>query len=578
MDKLQLRETILKQIERPDIPDREFPACLFGVVPDSGAVQTQALQQAIDAISREGGGRLMLPGGIIRTGALELKSRVELHLQDRESVLSFVNENPQLHYQVVFSHWEAAPCYNFSPLIYACDAHDIAVTGEGTLDGGADSGHWWNWHHQVEDAWSDDEPDLQLEDRKALRRMNMDGVPVEQRVFGPGHYLRPNFIQPIRCSRVLLQGFTLKNSPMWQLNPVMCRSLLVDGVTLYSHGANNDGCDPESCNGVHICNCRFDTGDDCISLKSGRDRDGRMANIPCENVLIENNEFADGHGGIALGSEMSGGIRRVLAVNNRFSSPNLTYALRLKTNARRGGRVEDIILADSVMDHVHGAAVHGTMLYEDGRNGSDLPVFHNITIENIIAHGGDYGIFLEAFDEVPVTGLTLRNIRIDGVARPMRSMNWKEPVVDDVIINGKSFPRPGGVRILGVPVNGETVKAEARTCGGDMDFMYRWQTSTDGAAWKQAGQGEQFPVPGTADFIRVTVTDHKGNTETSHEYRVFPKGLSGSAAFQRTNLFYNLLSSIDRQHLDRMHIFGQIPDFFRHLDSQFPGRAQNDGL
>ena len=528
MDKLQLRETILKQIERPDIPDREFPACLFGVVPDSGAVQTQALQQAIDAISSEGGGRLMLPGGIIRTGALELKSRVELHLQDRESVLSFVNENPQLHYPVVFSHWEAAPCYNFSPLIYACDAHDIAVTGEGTLDGGADSGHWWNWHHQVEDAWSDDKPDLQLEDRKALRRMNMDGVPVEQRVFGPGHYLRPNFIQPIRCSRVLLQGFTLKNSPMWQLNPVMCRSLLVDGVTLYSHGANNDGCDPESCNGVHICNCRFDTGDDCISLKSGRDRDGRMANIPCENVLIENNEFADGHGGIALGSEMSGGIRRVLAVNNRFSSPNLTYALRLKTNARRGGRVEDIILADSVMDHVHGAAVHGTMLYEDGRNGSDLPVFHNITIENIIAHGGDYGIFLEAFDEVPVTGLTLRNIRIDGVVRPMRSMNWKEPVVDDVIINGKSFPRPGGVRILGVPVNGETVKAEARACGGDMDFMYSWQTSTDGAAWKQAGQGERFPVPGTADLIRVTVTDHKGNTETSHEYRVFPKGLSGS--------------------------------------------------
>lgn len=186
--------------------------------------------------------------------------------------------------------------------------------------------------------------------------------------------------------------------------------------------------------------------------------------------------------------------------------------------------VEDIILADSVMDHVHGAAVHGTMLYEDGRNGSDLPVFHNITIENIIAHGGDYGIFLEAFDEVPVTGLTLRNIRIDGVVRPMRSMNWKEPVVDDVIINGKSFPRPGGVRILGVPVNGETVKAEARACGGDMDFMYSWQTSTDGAAWKQAGQGERFPVPGTADLIRVTVTDHKGNTETSHEYRVFQRG------------------------------------------------------
>jgi hypothetical protein len=528
MDKLQLRETILKQIERPHIPEREFPACMFGVAADSREVQTRALQLAIDTISREGGGRLTLPRGTIRTGALELKSRVELHLQHRESVLSFVNEEPELHYPVVFSHWEATPCYNYSPLIYACDAHDIAVTGEGTLDGGADSGHWWNWHHQVEDAWSDDKPDLQLEDRRTLRRMNVDGVPVKERVFGPGHYLRPNFIQPIRCSRVLLHGFTLINSPMWQLNPVMCRSLSVDGVTLYSHGANNDGCDPESCHGVHICNCRFDTGDDCISLKSGRDRDGRLASMPCEDVLIENNEFADGHGGIALGSEMSGGIRRVLAVNNRFSSPSLTYALRLKTNARRGGRVEDIILADSVMDHVHGAAVHGTMLYEDGRNGSDLPVFHNITIENIIAHGGDYGIFLEAFDEVPVTGLTLRNIRIDGVTRPMRSMNWKEPVVDDVVINGKCFPRPGGVRILGVPVRGGRVRAQGRTCGGDMDFMYRWQTSADRVSWQQAGEGEDFQVPGTADFIRVTVMDQKGNAETSRVYRVLPQGLSAS--------------------------------------------------
>ena len=218
----------------------------------------------------------------------------------------------------------------------------------------------------------------------------------------------------------------------------------------------------------------------------------------------------------------------MLAVNNRFSSPSLTYALRLKTNARRGGRVEDIILADSVMDHVHGAAVHGTMLYEDGRNGSDLPVFHNITIENIIAHGGDYGIFLEAFDEVPVTGLTLRNIRIDGVTRPMRSMNWKEPVVDDVVINGKCFPRPGGVRILGVPVRGGRVRAQGRTCGGDMDFMYRWQTSADRVSWQQAGEGEDFQVPGTADFIRVTVMDQKGNAETSRVYRVLPQGLSAS--------------------------------------------------
>jgi len=519
MDRQLLKESILKKIEKPVIPDREYSVLQFGARPDSTRIQTEILQQAIDHVSEAGGGRLTVPAGYYRTGALRLKSGVELHLESRETVLAFVNEKPELHYPVVFSHWEATPCYNFSPLIYACEEHDIALTGNGVLNGGADREHWWNWHHQVEDAWSADKPDLQLEDRKALRGMNTGGVPAEERVFGAGHYLRPNFIQPIRCERVLLQGFTLINSPMWQLNPVMCRSLTVEGVTMSSHGANNDGCDPESCSGVHIRGCRFDTGDDCISLKSGRDRDGRIANMPCEDVVIEDNDFADGHGGIALGSEMSGGIRRVVAENNRFSSPNLTYALRLKTNARRGGRVEDVILADSVMEHVHGAAVHGTMLYEDGRNGNDLPVFCNITIENIIAHGGDYGIFLEAFEEVPITGLTLRNIQIDGVSQPMRSMNWKNPVIENVVINGKRFPRPGSVRILGVPEKGSTVKAFALCNGGAGTCAYIWQASVDKKVWEDCGGGERFTVPEHAGYIRVTA-DWQGNRETSSVYMV----------------------------------------------------------
>lgn len=520
MDKLELKKIILNRIEKPRIPARDFDAAQFGICSDSDAIQTEYLQHAIDHVSEQGGGRLILPAGRYRTGALQLKSGVELHLKSDDTVLAFVNENPESHYPIVFSHWESTPCYNFSPLIYACDAHDIALTGTGILDGGADAQHWWNWHHQVENAWSLDKEDLQLEDRKALRQMNLDGVPVEKRVFGFGHYLRPNFVQPIRCERVLFQGFTLHNSPMWQLNPVMCKSLTVDHVTMSSHGANNDGCDPESCSGVHILNCCFDTGDDCISLKSGRDRDGRIANSPCEDVLIEKNEFADGHGGIALGSEMSGGIRRVLAVNNHFSSPNLTYALRLKTNARRGGTVEDIVFADSVMECVHGAAVHGTMMYEDGRNGNDLPVFRNITIENMIAHGGDYGIFLEAFEEVPITGLVLRNIQIDAVSQPMRSMNWKEPVLENITINGKAFPRPCAVRILGIPMNGKEVCAAADYCGGRTPCHFVWLVSQNGDEWTQAGSGVCFRVPENARHVCVRAEDERGNTEVSRVYRV----------------------------------------------------------
>lgn len=555
MDRRQWKESILKKIKLPEIPKRQYSVEEFGVAADSEEIQTGLFQEAIDEVSRRGGGRLVVPAGRYRIGSLELKSKVELHLEGRDTVLSFVNEEVEEHYPVVFCHWEASPCYNYSPLIYAREARDIALTGEGILDGGADALHWWNWHHQVEEAWSIDRPDLQLADRKLLRQMNMDGVPIEKRIFGPGHYLRPNFVQPVRCERILLQGFTLVNSPMWQLNPVMCKSLTVDGVTMSSHGSNNDGCDPESCDGVHIKNCRFDAGDDCISLKSGRDRDGREANIPCQNVVIEDNEFADGHGGVALGSEMSGGIRRVIAVNNRFSSPNLTYALRLKTNARRGGCVEDIVLADSVMEHVHGATVHGTMLYEDGRNGDDLPRFKNIIIENITARGGDYGIFLEAFREVPITGLVLRNIRIHGVARPMRSMNWKDPVLENIEINGKTFPRPCGVRILGVPARGSRLRASAEEGGGvsgegngpevsegrdsrtgpwsadggqigekaarhDNGFLFRWQVSRDGLFWEAAGEGEYLTLEGDRGYVRVIARDSRGNEEKSRGYRI----------------------------------------------------------
>lgn len=525
MNRNELRNTILSAIELPRIGKNELR-----VAPNPDGMQTQQLQQAIDTLSAQGGGRLILQEGVYRTGALHLKNGVELHLASAQTRVQFVPEDPAENYPLVLSHWEASPCYNFSALLYACDAHDIAVTGCGVLDGGADADHWWNWHHQVETSWSENKPDLQLKDRSALRRMNLDGVPVAQRIFGEGHYLRPNFFQPIRCERVLMQGVTLRNSPMWQLNPVLCRSVVVDGVTLSSHGANNDGCDPESCNGVWIKNCRFDTGDDCISLKSGRDRDGREANVPCQNILIENNDFADGHGGVALGSEMSGGINHVLAVGNRFSSPNLTYALRLKTNARRGGAVEQVMLCDSVMDHVHGAAVHGTMLYEDGRNGDSLPVFRDITIENVTAHGGDYGIFLEAFPEVPITGLVLRNITIDGVRQCLRSMNWQDAVVENVTINGKHFPRPGYVRILGVPSVGGTVKASAESCGAAQAMQFGWECSADGAVWTGCGTGESLTVPAGAAFIRLRAENAAGDGETSRAYRVLPQAAQGTAA------------------------------------------------
>lgn len=524
MDKFFLRNKILETIAHPEIPTCVYEASDFGIYPSEAEIQTVKLQSAMESISERGGGQLRLPSGVFYTGALSMKSKVELCLSSEDTVLRFTTADIERNYPLVYSHWEATPCMNFSPLIYADSVHDISISGHGIIDGGADSGHWWNWHHQVENTWSLDKADLQREDRNALRLMNEMGVSVRDRVFGAGHYLRPSFIQVIRSERILIEGVRIINSPMWVINPVLCRSVIIDGVRIESFGPNNDGCDPESCNGVWIKNCTFDTGDDCISLKSGRDRDGREINVPCENVLIEHNLFSNGHGGIALGSEMSGGIRKVLAIGNEFTSPNLTYALRLKTNAKRGGFVEEIIFADTTIKTVSGAAIHGTMLYEDGHKGSFYPVFRNISIENLTSSGGDYGIFLEAFEEVPIVGLVLKNIHITGAKQSIYSRNWKNPHIENLSINGTMYPRPEHVWIQGVPIAGDEVRAGVKHTKESQNFQFIWESSNDGIHWQYFSDHQEVIVPHDIRFLKVTVKDDFGYLESSIPYIVLDQG------------------------------------------------------
>lgn len=525
MDAALMEREILASVQPPRIGAARADIRDFGAAEGLGAgVQTAALQRAVDEVSRAGGGRVAVPAGCWLTGALRLKSGVELHLEEGAR-LCFSTDPAD--YPLEYVHWEGTPCINYSSLVYAYGEHDIALTGPGVLDGQAGATAWWNWHHQTENAWSEGGANPQEPARMRMRAMNEAGVPPRERVFGDGCWLRPNFIQFIRCERVALEGVTVTNSPMWNINPVLCTDVTVRGVTVRSHGPNSDGCDPESCTRVLIERCRFDTGDDCISLKSGRDRDGRETNVPCSEVLIRENEFADGHGGIALGSEMSGGIRRVAARANRFDSPNLTYALRLKSNAVRGGTVEQIALTDSDIRSVGGAAIHGTMLYEDGRRGGYLPVFRDILIENVRAHGGDYGIFLEAFPEVPITGLELRNICIDGAAHGLHAANWKDAVLENVVINGEEYPRPVCVHILGVPCPGEEVRAAMRSCTPLPRVAWRWELERDGRR-EAAGEGERFTLPqGSGGANLILTADADGRCGTSRAYRVLGEPLAG---------------------------------------------------
>lgn len=524
-----MAEEILTHISDPVIPSRTVNVKDFGAIPDDGKLDTEAIQKAIDETSEKGGGKVVIPAGTYDVGAIELKSNVELNLESEDTLLLYTRDITPENYPLVFAHYEGSGLYNWSPFIYAKDQTNIALTGKGTLDGNADKDNWWNWSTTFNPDGTTTKPSSA--DAKVLRKQTDDGVPFEERVFGEGHFLRPNFYQPINCTNVLVEGVTFKNSPMWEMNPVLCTNFTARNVNIDSHGYNNDGCDPENCNYVLIEGCNFNTGDDCIAVKAGRNRDGRELaeqGYPTQNLIIRNNTFANGHGGIAMGSEMSGGIKNLFADNNTFDSPTLNYALRFKTNAQRGGSIENVYLRNSTVKSVGNAVVHATMLYDTGRDGDYLPTFKNITIENLTSTGGQYGIFMEAFDEVPITGLVLKNVEIKDAGKDVRALNWLDPVMENVTINGKTYPRPIEAKVVGDTIVGQTVTASAVELGGDTSKLtYAWEMS-DKADGTYAACGTGTTLALTADmagkYIRVTATDEAEAAATSMAYKVLADG------------------------------------------------------
>ncbi|MDO4268541.1 MAG: glycoside hydrolase family 28 protein [Eubacteriales bacterium] len=516
-----MADEILSHISDPVFPEYSVNIVDdYGAVPDDGKLDTEAIQKAIDETSGKGGGTVIVPAGSFDTGAITLKDNVNLCLQDPETKLLFTQEINHENYPLVYGHWEGQPLYNYSAFIYAKDAENIALTGDGTMDGQAGDGTPWCWMSR------DYMTDYQDDDRNALMDMNANRVPVKERIFGEGHYLRPNFIQLIGCRNVLVEGITLLRSPMWEVNPVLCTNVTVRGIHISTKAANNDGIDPESSNYVLIEDNYFDTGDDCIAIKSGRNADGRETNTPSQNIVIRNNVFADGHGGITIGSEVSGGVRNVFADNNQFDSPNLKYALRFKTNAVRGGEIENIYLRNTTIKSVSDAVVHATMLYEEGRHGDFMPRFKNITIENLKSTGGDFGIFVEAFEEVPVTGLVMKNVELDQVGVPLRAVNWEDPVLENVVINGTKYPAPSDTRMDGIPCAENTVTADSILLGGDPESLeYTWSVAGEkDGKWEKKGEGKTWTLPGKLEgaYLKVTARDENGNENASIAYRILP--------------------------------------------------------
>ncbi|MDQ7989345.1 MAG: glycoside hydrolase family 28 protein [Candidatus Dactylopiibacterium sp.] len=427
---------ILARIRPPAIPARDFPLTDFGAQGNGQHDCTEAFRAAIAAASEAGGGRIVVPAGDWLTGPIHLRSRIELHIEEGATV-RFRTE-AEAYLPMVLTRWEGVELYNYSPLIYALDCEDIAITGRGTLDGQGSNDTWWKWRDKVKFGWQPGTPQ-QKPARLMLFVLGEYDVPVEARRFGEGYWLRPNMIQPYRCRNILIEGVTIRNSPMWHIHCVLSQNITVRGVTVIGHGPETDGANPESCRDVLIEDCYFDTGDDCIAIKSGRNGDGRRINVPSENIIVRNCTMRDGHGAIVIGSELTGGVRNVFAENLEMDSPNLDRALRIKTNSHRGGLVENIHMRNSVVKSLGGEVVQVNLDYEEGDTGHFTPVVREIHVDNLVSQGGKIGLQLKAYERSPITGVRVSNCRFEGVEQAFELRHADGLALDNVVINGVRY-------------------------------------------------------------------------------------------------------------------------------------------
>lgn len=416
-------DEILSRIKAPRFANRNFAITDYGAVADNERDCTDAFKRAISAAHQAGGGRVIVPPGTFLTGPIHLKSNVNLYVSDGAIINFFVDPNKYM--PVVYTRFEGTECMNYSPLVYAYEQENIAITGKGILDGRASDENWWRWKRS------------QRGDVTTLGKMGDTSVPVSQRIFGAGKQLRPNMIQPYKCKNVLIDGVTIKNSPMWHIHPVLSTNVTVRNVRVIGHGPNNDGCNPESCRNVLIENCYFDTGDDCIAIKSGRNNDGRRVNVPSENIVIRNCQMKDGHGGVVIGSETSGGTRNVFAENCTMDSPNLDRALRIKTNSVRGGIIENIFMRNVKIGQVAEAVLKVNFQYGEGDAGNFTPIVRNINMENITSSKSRYGLSISGYEHSPITGIHLKNCTFDNVEKNNILVGVKNLDLMNVEINGK---------------------------------------------------------------------------------------------------------------------------------------------
>ena len=405
----------------------------YGAVNDGQTQCAEAIARTIEACACAGGGTVCFPGGAYLTGSIHLRSNITLFIDAGARLLY----SPDPHDSpLVESRIGGTRGYVHSPLIYGNDLENIAVVGRGTIDGQGGKG-WWRRsrkkkveERKVYDSWGG------LRDRAEAGE-----APAKEEFAEAAQYLRPSLVHPYNCKNVLIEGVTLMNSPHWTIHPAFCEDVTIRNIIVESpdDSPNTDGIAVDSCRNVRISDCRISTGDDCIVLKSGRDADGRRVGRPTENVAIVNCTLLRGHGGVVIGSEMSGGVRNVVASN--IVCKGTVRGIRIKSERGRGGVVENIRYSNWVIENAR-EAINITNFYHETPEepvSERTPVFRQIAASHVTVANCREAAHIRGLPESPieglrfsdvaaitgagfkcvnVAGLDLRNIQVDAAGGP----------------------------------------------------------------------------------------------------------------------------------------------------------------
>ncbi|MHC0447064.1 glycoside hydrolase family 28 protein [Flavobacterium sp. 3-218] len=415
-------DSIVKRIQLPVISTYQINIIKLGAKGDSVTNNKKAFDKAMALCKKNNGGTIIVPKGIYKiNGPIHFVSNVNLKIE-KGAKIKF-SDNPQDYLPMVLTSWEGTMLYNYSPLIYANNCTNIAITGEGVIDG--EGGKTWKTFKAKEGKG-----------KELSREMNHNNAPLNERKFGEGYFLRPQMIQFLDCKNILVENIRIENSPFWCLHLLKSESITVRGISYKSLNHNNDGIDPEYAKDVLIENVTFDNGDDNVAIKAGRDHEGRANTAtPSQNIVIRNCNFKGLHG-VVIGSEMSAGVQNVF-VENCKTVGYLKRGIYLKTNADRGGYIKNIFVRNIQLDQVEDCLYITANYHGEGKGyQSDIS---NIHFSNITCNkASESGIVIQGFTDKKIKNITLNNIEIKQAKNALSNENAENVLMTDVFIGQRA--------------------------------------------------------------------------------------------------------------------------------------------